>query len=298
MSTLASVVVRDLFANRPAAGIAGRLFFASDTGNAYRDNGSSWDTITAGTGLTNPMTTAGDLIVGGSSGTPGRLAAGTSGNVLTSNGPGVAPSWQAASGGSSFPGLVVPPAGITAPPSVSSLTAVNQSTSTFADTASGIFMSQPAAATQYIAALVKAVPGVAYTFTVGMLPIYTQTNYQAAGICLTDGTGFVTFTLEYANSPVIIATKWAGFGTYTADYTSTAAYANVLNMPQAIWLRIQDDGTNRKTYWSWDGFNWNLLNSVSRTDFITPTQLGVCVKTQNATYPATAAFFSWLVTTP
>jgi hypothetical protein len=50
MSTLASVIIRDIFANRPAASIAGRLFFASDTGAMYRDNGSSWDIVTAGPG--------------------------------------------------------------------------------------------------------------------------------------------------------------------------------------------------------------------------------------------------------
>lgn len=50
-------------------------------------------------GMTNPMTTQGDLIVGGASGAPGRLAAGTSGDVLTSNGAGSAPSWQAGAGG-------------------------------------------------------------------------------------------------------------------------------------------------------------------------------------------------------
>lgn len=48
MSTLASVIEYDLFSNRPAAGIAGRLFFASDTKNQYRDNGSTWDDITPG----------------------------------------------------------------------------------------------------------------------------------------------------------------------------------------------------------------------------------------------------------
>jgi hypothetical protein len=56
-------------------------------------------TSTASGGMTNPMTTAGDVIYGGASGTPTRLAAGTSGYVLTSNGAGVAPSYQASSGG-------------------------------------------------------------------------------------------------------------------------------------------------------------------------------------------------------
>jgi hypothetical protein len=59
---------------------------------------------TAG-GLTNPMTTAGDIIYGGSSGTPTRLAGSTSGYVLTSNGATSAPSWQAATGGSGMTGV-------------------------------------------------------------------------------------------------------------------------------------------------------------------------------------------------
>jgi hypothetical protein len=50
LSTLASVIVYDLIANLPAAGIPGRLFFASDTGAELRDNGTTWDTVAAGGG--------------------------------------------------------------------------------------------------------------------------------------------------------------------------------------------------------------------------------------------------------
>ena len=52
-----------------------------------------------GGGLTNPMTTGGDIIYGGGSGVPTRLANGTAGQVLQSNGTTLAPSWVAASGG-------------------------------------------------------------------------------------------------------------------------------------------------------------------------------------------------------
>jgi hypothetical protein len=52
-----------------------------------------------GGGLTNPMTTGGDIIYGGASGVPTRLANGTAGQVLQSNGTTLAPSWVAASGG-------------------------------------------------------------------------------------------------------------------------------------------------------------------------------------------------------
>jgi hypothetical protein len=50
-------------------------------------------------GFANPMTTVGDLILGGAAGAPARLAASTSGFVLTANGVGVAPSWQASAAG-------------------------------------------------------------------------------------------------------------------------------------------------------------------------------------------------------
>lgn len=50
-----------------------------------------------GAGIANPMTTAGDIITGGSSGTPQRLAVGTNGQVLTVVSG--APAWAAASGG-------------------------------------------------------------------------------------------------------------------------------------------------------------------------------------------------------
>lgn len=49
--------------------------------------------------MTNPMTTGGDLIYGGASGVPTRLANGSAGQVLQSNGTTLAPSWVAAGAG-------------------------------------------------------------------------------------------------------------------------------------------------------------------------------------------------------
>jgi hypothetical protein len=82
MALLSAVIGYGLLAARPAAGTAGRLYYATDGPALYRDNGSTWDSLTLG-GMTNPMTTQDDLIVGGSSGTPARLAKGTDGQVLT-----------------------------------------------------------------------------------------------------------------------------------------------------------------------------------------------------------------------
>jgi hypothetical protein len=93
MATLASVILRDIAANRPAAGIAGRLFYDTTNSKMQRDNGSSWDDVAEASGLTNPMTTTGDIIVGGASGVPARLAVGAAGRILGSSG--TTPSWVA-----------------------------------------------------------------------------------------------------------------------------------------------------------------------------------------------------------
>lgn len=59
------------------------------------------DVASASTSFNNisPMTTGGDLIYGGASGAGTRLANGSAGQVLTSNGTTLAPSWQTSSGG-------------------------------------------------------------------------------------------------------------------------------------------------------------------------------------------------------
>lgn len=82
---------------RRGAATTDRYAIASNAGKFLTSDGTdpNW-----GQG---PMTTTGDLLIGGTSGIPTRLAAGsTSGHVLTSNGAGAAPSWQAGGGGGSL----------------------------------------------------------------------------------------------------------------------------------------------------------------------------------------------------
>ena len=66
----------------PSAGVRGRLALVTDinSGTLYWDTGAAWRQVTL-----NPMTFAGDLIVGGSSGAPTRLALGTANQVLGVN---------------------------------------------------------------------------------------------------------------------------------------------------------------------------------------------------------------------
>lgn len=45
---------QDTFANRPAASLAGRIFLATDTGNLYRDTGTTWVQIATGGPVVTP----------------------------------------------------------------------------------------------------------------------------------------------------------------------------------------------------------------------------------------------------
>lgn len=65
----------------------------------------------------NPMTTEGDMIVGGVSGAPTAVAAGALNYIWTSNGPGAAPSWQVSASGSGTVTSVAAGTGLSASPS-------------------------------------------------------------------------------------------------------------------------------------------------------------------------------------
>lgn len=76
----------------------GKLYVKSD-GKLYFKNDAGTETeVTNVVYMTNPMTTAGDIIYGGASGTPTRLAAGTEGYILTMGA--TNPAWAAAAAGS------------------------------------------------------------------------------------------------------------------------------------------------------------------------------------------------------
>lgn len=85
-----------------AAANAGVIYFDSSTGLfKASQSGAAYVNLIA-TGLTNPMTTSGDIIIGNSGGTPARLGIGSSNQILSVSG-GV-PVWTTSSAG----GLTVP----------------------------------------------------------------------------------------------------------------------------------------------------------------------------------------------
>jgi hypothetical protein len=91
----ASATARDAAITSPEEG---QFAFLKDTNVTTYYTGSAWANVDT-TGMTNPMTTTGDVIYSSSGSTPARLGIGTAGQVLQVNSGATAPEWAAPSGG-------------------------------------------------------------------------------------------------------------------------------------------------------------------------------------------------------
>jgi hypothetical protein len=91
----ASAAARDAAITSPQEG---QFAYLKDTNVTTYYTGSAWTNLDT-TGMTNPMTTTGDMVYSSSGSTPARLGIGTTGQVLSVAG-GI-PSWATASSGSS-----------------------------------------------------------------------------------------------------------------------------------------------------------------------------------------------------
>jgi hypothetical protein len=89
----ASAAARDAAVTSPQEG---NFAYLKDTNVTTYYTGSAWANLDT-TGMTNPMTTTGDMVYSSSGSTPARLGIGSTGNVLTVSG-GV-PVWSAPAGG-------------------------------------------------------------------------------------------------------------------------------------------------------------------------------------------------------
>jgi hypothetical protein len=99
--TMLGMLLTGTHAARPAANTVGTgsLYACSTHSLIYQSDGSSWATWAnvAGSGLTDPMTTRGDIIVRNASNVTARLGIGSSGKVLQSDGTDIA--WTTPSAG-------------------------------------------------------------------------------------------------------------------------------------------------------------------------------------------------------
>lgn len=208
------------------------------------------------------------------SGTP---TAGTKGRMYVSNDVGLiqrdnGTSWERIWGG--------PLGWMTAPPT-SGWSTTNMGTSTWAADLDGYLMTLPPnqTANSWNIAVRTLTPSSNYTATFYLDMAFNINNDWSAAICLRNSSSgsFVLFEIALVTATVnglmMRVTNWTNATTLSA--TSSTQNISLYGPSTPNWLRVRDDGSNRYFEFSYNGVDWILFFSSTRTSFITPNQIGV-----------------------
>jgi hypothetical protein len=249
--------------------------------------------------LTNPMTTKGDVIYGDTSGVPTRLAAGTTGYVLTSNGSGNAPSYQGV-GTLALPDwLRLSP---DAPPSSANAmddefnsgstidtglwTVANAGTVTNAVAKSCLQLTYPPHSGDAPAIYYQAMPSAPWEFTAKVSVTRSPDNYVMAGLCIYDSanTKVQIYGVNYASDQLNSSIgSWVGTHSAGVAWVFNTSFSGQVNSSGWIWLRYARDGSNNLTAsLSFDGIIFYPLDTRSITSHLTtPSKIGLSINNNN-----------------
>ena len=179
----------------------------------------------------------------------------------------------------------------------------NQGAASVVDTNGGILLTGPAGAGDNLRVRYKTAPSVPYTVTVYLEPL---TGDQSSANGATFGVGFRQsidgklhlLMLRQNSAGSLFSIKFTNETTFSATYTSATFSTLNVNQFPIKWLRIQDDNTSRKLFWSTDGFTWVEFHSIGRTDFLTADQILFFVNANDTggagTAPTSVRLLSWL----
>lgn len=185
----------------------------------------------------------------------------------------------------------------TQPPAIGSFTGINTSgggTATASDNGGSISVKKTAQGGINWTGWFKSAPSTPYTITAAMkcwagrasfLPAFGLGFRQASD-------GAKLHAISVVHNSNVVGTEVRNYTSATTVGTAKLAIFNSRDM-DLWWMRIEDDGTNRKYYISVDGFTWFQLTSHSRTTDITPDQVGFFVDNQTATYDMLLVLYSW-----
>lgn len=139
-----------------------------------------------------------------------------------------------------------------------------------------------------------------YTITACFIPDWWARTYLNFAIVLYDSVSgkFVSLGMTGGTPPTVQAQKYNSTSAQNSAYGLTAGWAPLY---APMWFRIQDDGTNRTFWISYDGEFFVQILSTTNTDFVTPNEFGFGISPNDNGSPHQAwgtTIVSWQVTTP
>lgn len=167
---------------------------------------------------------------------------------------------------------------------------INQGSATIDTTYGGIYLYAPALAGNSLKIRKKTAPSVPYVITAFMLPHIYGANYSSCGLCWRESSSgkIITFNLLWNGNHLIAVTKFNDATTFNSD-------VSYVSLPNAswLWLKIEDNNTNRLAHWSSDGRHYHQFYSEARTTFMTADEVGFYANANQSTYPAGMTLLSW-----
>jgi hypothetical protein len=164
------------------------------------------------------------------------------------------------------------------PPDDSQFSWVNQQSSSIASQGSGLLLSVPAQAGLNLTARVKSLASSSnYTATALLFANMQLTNNTSFGLVLRDSTQtkLIQYGTTFDSNGKFI--QFVNYLNSPTSYNSTPGSSIGISPGMPIWMRIIDDGTNRRFRFSHDGLSFYEIFANSRTGFITPDQIGFFV---------------------
>ena len=259
-----------------SSGSGGGIEEAPVDGKQYVRQDGEWAVASGGSGA-SALSDLVDVAISGSP-TEGQALAYNSGSEM----------WMPQTINSIYPAFTLPPA-------LTDWTWRNQGTGVGQEVERKIYINTPAAASDGWRILERNIPASPYIITAALLLTLAGYNYSQAGIVLVESSSGKLVMFQCNSSGVQTGVSVAKFNSPTSW---NATYISVASKPSAfgvLYLRIQDDNTNRICSFSFDGVNFIQVHSVSRTDYITPDKIGIGVDAANSSYSAGLALLSWKV---
>jgi hypothetical protein len=270
-------------------------------------------------GMTNPMTTKGDVIVGDTGGTPMRKAVGSNGQVLTADS--TAPGgikWDSAAGGGSdlvqvasgaggvrIPGLSGSPdiqvAGAnddefdttdTSDPMTGWTTMGSPTAHDINSTVKSHYYLKQTNATSALVGIYRAAPSTPFTVTVKVSDVAYSANYASAALFVGETTPgkMVRLETQYGNGAYRISVE--RFNSPSAYVDNPYNAANLTGFAPLYLRMVVTSSTSFAFYWSRGGMVWSAVATGYNPGF-TVGSVGLNLTVENSSNTCEAAF-DWI----